>query len=70
MSMSSKSDLKSDCCNREVYERGEIIVVTGEATKYEVESICAAIRPYLREGVTLDWHYAGGRAVWKILDES
>lgn len=57
-------------CDQDVYEHGDVIMITGEATKTEIENLCRAIRPYLKDGIKLDWHYFGGRAVWKILDQS
>lgn len=57
-------------CDLSVHRDGTAIMITGDIPKDLIENIIQAIRPHLKDGVKLDWHYVGGRAVWKILDRS
>lgn len=64
---STAGDGTLDKCSDEVYDDGVVVSIMGNATKEEVESLVVGIRPYLADGVKMDWHYFGGRAVIKAL---
>lgn len=52
------SDL--DQCNRDVYERGEVVGVL-DIPKEEAEALCK--KKSEETGDRYDWHYSGGRVI-------
>ena len=52
-------------CNTEIYEKGKTIAVF-DAGKEAMEGLVKEAR---RSGLRIDWHYFGGRAVVKTLDD-
>lgn len=54
-------------CDREVYERGEVVFVTHSLRSADVEMWVREIAA--TSGQRVDWHYAAGRALIKALGD-
>lgn len=65
--MSEEFKLNDGECNEEIYKHGSIIAVL-DATPIMANAIVMEVKK--SKGFVVDWHYVGGRAYFKSLDNS
>jgi hypothetical protein len=56
-------------CDHEVFKDGSVVFITHTLSAKMVEEWCRRVRVSLPEGTRLDWHFVGGRAVFKALGD-
>lgn len=54
-------------CEREIYERGTVILVTAEVSSNRMEGWVKKVAE--RSGQSVDWHFLGGQAVVKAIGD-
>jgi hypothetical protein len=57
--------LKAPACDQDVFKNGSVVAIL-DARTVVAEAIVESVR--LHKGFSLDWHYAGGRAIFKTLE--
>ena len=55
-------------CNREIFERGEVMFVTDSISSNRMEQWVRNVAE--NSGQPVDWHFVGGRAVVKALGDT
>jgi hypothetical protein len=54
-------------CDREVFEDGKVVVMLGNVSSAVMEDWVKSLREC--SGERIDWHYAAGRAVVKVIGD-